>query len=333
MIKKLFLITSISTAIILTGCSQNDESQPDGETQKENTEQTDKQENQEKTGDLSDFLQSFEGTVNHVHGIGYIHPDAGMAFATHSGLKFYQDGDWVETKEQFNDYMGFTAVDNGFYTSGHPGKDSDLPNPLGLKKSTDGGQTLEDLGFEGESDFHTMGVGYNNHAIYLVNIQPNSELDAGFYRSLDDGETWEAIEAAGISTSPFALAVHPTDKNVVAASTQNGIYLSKDGGQTFEPVKENTQGTALYFEEERLYFATYSSEPKLESINLKDTTADTLSLPEIGNQAILYVAKNPDNEDEITLLSSDGEKENAFISTDEGENWKQILDQGKTISK
>ncbi|MFP3442760.1 hypothetical protein R0K18_33995, partial [Pantoea sp. SIMBA_133] len=81
------------------------------------------------------------------------------------GLKFYKDGKWMETTGQNNDYMGFTAVDEGFYTSGHPGKDSDLPNPLGLKKSTDGGRSLENLGFEGESDFHTIGVGYENHAI------------------------------------------------------------------------------------------------------------------------------------------------------------------------
>ncbi len=58
-----------------------------------------------------------------------------------------------------NDLMGFTAGKDGiFYASGHPpGPGSDLPNPpLGLIKSTDGGQTWEKLSRQGESDFHAL---------------------------------------------------------------------------------------------------------------------------------------------------------------------------------
>ncbi|MFG6114666.1 F510_1955 family glycosylhydrolase [Halobacillus sp. MO56] len=337
MIKKLLLITSLSIGLILTGCNQTEEgSQTEENTQIDKTEQTDTQKSKSNTqsnDDMAEFLQPFDGSVNHVHGIGYMNPETGVAFASHTGLKFYKDGKWQETKGQYNDYMGFTAVEGGFYTSGHPGKDSDLPNPLGLKKSFDGGQSMENLGFEGESDFHTMGVGYKNHAIYLMNMEPNSKLEAGFYRSLDDGETWESVAADGLSTSPFAIAVHPTDENIIAASTQNGVYLSENGGKSFEPLKENTQGTALYFEEDTLYYATYSNEPTMEAVSLEDRSTETISLPDIGQQAILYIAKNPASDEEFTILSSNGETDNAYRTTDKGSNWQQIIDKGKPLSK
>ncbi|SEA40699.1 hypothetical protein SAMN05421743_104239 [Thalassobacillus cyri] len=336
MIKKLLLITSISVGIILSGCNQNEEgSQTEEDTQTDKAEQNDSesQSKDQSNGNMAEFLQPFDGSVNHVHGIGYMNPETGIAFASHTGLKFYKDGKWQETKGQHNDYMGFNAVEDGFYTSGHPGKDSDLPNPLGLKKSFDGGQSMENLGFEGESDFHTMGVGYRNHAIYLMNIQPNSKLEAGFYRSLDDGETWESVEANGLSTSPFAIAVHPTDENIVAASTKNGVHLSEDGGKSFELIKENTQGTALFFEEDTLYYATYSNEPTMEAVNLEDRSAEKISLPDIGQQAILYIAKNHAADEAFTILSSNGETDNAYRTTDGGSNWQQIIDQGKPLSK
>lgn len=57
-------------------------------------------------------------------------------------------------------------------------------------KSTDGGKTLQKLGFEGESDFHLMSVGYTRHAIYLLNPGQNAKLAPGMHYSLDDGATW-----------------------------------------------------------------------------------------------------------------------------------------------
>ncbi|MFG6116903.1 F510_1955 family glycosylhydrolase [Thalassobacillus devorans] len=328
---KLLLITLLSVGVIIAGCSQNEE-----ETKTEDSgqsETTKSNESSDSPSNTSDFLQPFEGSTDHIHGVGYLQQENGIAFASHTGLKFYKDGKWMETTGQNNDYMGFTAVDEGFYTSGHPGKDSDLPNPLGLKKSTDGGRSLENLGFEGESDFHTIGVGYENHAIYLLNMQPNSELDAGFYRSFDDGTSWDAVEAEGLNNSPFAIAVHPTDENIVAVSNETGVYLSEDAGKTFEPVKENVQGTAVYFEGDRLYYATYDGESNLAIMNLENRSSETVELPELTNQAILYLAKNPANEAEITLLASDGEKEAAYITKDNGENWQQIIKQGTAVAE
>src|SRR5699024_4752762 len=109
------------------------------------------------------FEVPFKGDMDHIHGMGYVGNDDGLYFASHTVLKIYCDGKWFETSNNLNDYMGFAAVDKGFYSSGHPGIDSKLPNPIGLQRSFDGGKTLEKIDFEGESDFHVMAVGFNSH--------------------------------------------------------------------------------------------------------------------------------------------------------------------------
>ena len=95
--RKLLINAMIVSAIFLAGCSS------DG------------------TGE---FEEAFNGKIEHVHGMGYAGGDDGLYLATHGGLKIFRDGGWHETTRNYNDYMGFNAVDEGFYTSGHPGGDS-----------------------------------------------------------------------------------------------------------------------------------------------------------------------------------------------------------------
>lgn len=118
----------------------------------------------------------FEGEMNHVHGMGYAGNDNGLYFASHVGLKIYRDGEWFETTDNFHDYMWFNATDEGFMTSGRPSTDSDLLNPLGIQRSEDGGETLEEIAFQGETDFHDMAVSYNSQDLFLINPAPNSLL-------------------------------------------------------------------------------------------------------------------------------------------------------------
>lgn len=118
MMKKAMIIVTIFAGLLVVGCGSDDS---------------------------KEFEASFDGSIDHVHGIGYVGNDNGLYLATHTGLKMYRDGEWLETTKNLNDYMGFNAVDKGFYTSGHPGEDSDLPNPIGIQRSFDGGKTLESL--------------------------------------------------------------------------------------------------------------------------------------------------------------------------------------------
>lgn len=296
--KKFALITTITT-LLITGCSNS--------------------------GDEA-FEVPFEGELSHVHGMGYAGNDDGLYFASHSGLKIYRQGDWFETSDNFYDYMGFNAVDEGFYSSGHPSADSDLPNPLGIQRSLDGGKSLERIAFEGETDFHAMTVGYISHDIFLLNPAKNSLLEPGFHKSTDEGKTWEAVNAAGLEGEVSALALHPTDSSLVAAATSTGIYVSEDGGEKFDLVTQDSErGTAVFFEEDSLFFASYGTGPSLIKYTVETKEEEMLNLPELAEDGIAFIFQNPNKTEELALYTLQGR---AFLSEDATKTWLPLLEEG-----
>lgn len=161
---------------------------------------------------------------SHVHGLAVSGGTGQVLLATHEGL--FDVTSAPATKiGQTNDLMGFTPgpADGVFYASGHPGPGSDLPNPMGLLKSTDGGKTWEQLSRQGESDFHA-----------LTATQSGIVAFDGTLRTSADGKAWTTVNAG---FAPAALAGHP-DSNTVLATTPEGIQRSTDGGTTWAPLAD-----------------------------------------------------------------------------------------------
>lgn len=298
--KRQVIAVILGTSLLLAGCSNNaDEA----------------------------FEASFDGTIQHVHGMGYAGTDEGLYFASHTGLKIYRGGEWMETTENFNDYMGFNAVDEGFYTSGHPEADSDLPNPIGLQRSFDGGRSLESLAFEGETDFHGMAVGYESHDIFVMNPAQNSKLQAGFYRSNDEGETWESADAAGLEGEMISLAIHPSKSNLVAVAMTNGIYFSEDSGDSFQPLTEaDIAGSAVFFSRDSLYYATVDREPQLIQYQLESGEKEEIVLPEQLESGVMYIAQHPERTEEMAIYTMQGE---GYMTEDAAESWEQFAENGQ----
>jgi len=296
--QKIIFLSVLLSTLLLGACSQSNQSN-------------------------EEFLTEFDGKLEHIHGIGYM-GDKGIAFASHDGLKFYKDKKWDATTKQNNDYMGFNVVDKGFYTSGHPGKGSKLPNPLGIQRSTDDGKTLSEVAFEGDFDFHSMGVGDINHAIYVFNGHGNSQLSSGLHKTLDEGNSWERVKGEGIKGEFVGLAVHPTNEKMVAATTKNGVYLSKDGGEVFTPLEENINGTAIYFSEKNLWYGTFKSKPKITSYDLEEETKENIKLPKLEQDAVAFFDKKQ-NTDEMVIYTY---QNHAFITKNKGEKWSQIVTSG-----
>ncbi|QHK20225.1 exo-alpha-sialidase [Pseudarthrobacter psychrotolerans] len=156
---------------------------------------------------------------SHIHGLTVNRETDQVLLATHDGL--YDVTAHPATKiGGTNDLMGFTAgADQGvFYASGHPGPGSDLPNPMGLIKSTDGGKSWEQLSRQGESDFHA-----------LTSAKSGIVAFDGTLRTSPDGKTWSAVAARFI---PAALAADPFSDTVLA-TTRDGVQRSTDGGKTW----------------------------------------------------------------------------------------------------
>lgn len=290
----------IMSAVILSGC--NEEKEPTKEI-------------------------PYSGELNHVHGIGYAGNNDGLYFASHTGLKIHREGSWYTISDNFFDYMGFSPTDEGFYTSGHPSADSDMPNPLGIQKSTDSGKSLEHIAFEGETDFHALAVGYESHDIFLLNPEVNSELAVGFYKRKSTQDQWESVNAAGLEGELSAIALHPSNSNLVAAATSTGVYVSKDGGEQFERITEEAvRGTAVFFNETELYYASYEENAMLTKYTTTTNQEEQVSLPNLKKDAVAFIAQNPANEEELGLYTLQGK---AFLTQDNGGTWSSLLQQGK----
>lgn len=323
---KLFM-TVLASAFIAAGCSADSDNETSQNVAPAEEEETVEQPADGESSAEDEFLLPFDGTLTHVHGMGYIESDGGLYFASHTGLKVYRDGSWFETDGMYNDYMGFNTVDNGFYTSGHPGTDSDLPNPIGIQTSSDGGRSLESLGFEGETDFHWMGAGYRSHDLFVMNPAPNSEMEAGFYLSENAGEDWERLEPQGLDGDLMALAIHPETSEWLAVASSTGIFLSKDGGATFERLTADGQfGTAVHFTEDHLFYGSHGSEAALESYALDGAESESFQLPDLNGDGAVYIAVNPGNAEEIAFNTAKG---NTFFSQDGGATWEMIMDEGQ----
>ncbi|MFX3623331.1 MAG: F510_1955 family glycosylhydrolase [Ectobacillus sp.] len=318
------IITSLLT---FTACSNGQEGAPKEE-KSVPAKQAEKKQEAAGTANPQDFYNVISsGKIDHVHGIGYPGNMPGITIATHEGLKVYQDGKWLETKGQNNDYMGFQATKDGFYASGHPEEGSSLKNPLGLVKSTDGGKTLKQLAFYGESDFHYLAVGYNSHSMYLFNEQGNSKLKKGFYYSADEGKSWKQSKLTGLSAAASMFAVHPDKASVIAMSTKEGIFLSTDYGNTFKLFSDKIETSAITIGAEDLIYS-YTKDKKQGLIKQSFATSQTveIALPALDtNDHIMYVAQNPKAPSEIAFVTMNT---NVFVTADDGKSWKQIAKKG-----
>lgn len=321
--KNKWLWPVMAAGLIVSACGA-ETVQQEGEESQEATETTEQTETAVDSAAM-ELEVPFDGAMDHVHGMGYIEENGGLYFASHHGLKIHRDGAWTEIADQFHDFMGFNATAQGFVTSGHPDMQSDMENPLGIKRSADGGANFDDLGFEGETDFHEMAVGYNSGNLFVFAPQPNSEMETGFYRSDDAGESWQPAAADGLAGTVTYLAMHPDDSEMIAAVSNEGIFLSEDGGESFSTITEGEFGTAAFFSEDALFYATYDGEAKMVKRALSGEQQD-IALPEMTEDGVIYIAQHPANAQQLAIYSAQG---HAWLTQDMGSGWTQILDAGQ----
>lgn len=231
----------------------------------------------------------------HVHGLAYSPDGKKILIPSHHGLAVFDGSAWSKSAGPQHDYMGFSATKDALYRSGHPAPDAGLVNPFGVIKSTDGGQSWQKLGPEGESDFHLLATGYGTNAVHVVNFQPNSKMrQPGIYTTLNDGFSWQRAQAQGLQGSPGALAAHPSNTKVVAVGTDKGLYLSQDAGDTFQKMDAG-EVLAVFFDlnEKHLWVSTTDGQPGLARVDLGTKQAGKISLPTMQKDAVAYIAQNP----------------------------------------
>jgi photosystem II stability/assembly factor-like uncharacterized protein len=246
----------------------------------------------------------------HVHGLGVDPADSSILYiATHGD--FYQSRNGappVKVDQVRADYMAFNAPhdkDSPLYASGHPSTGGNT----GLIKSTDGGVTWQSVSkvLDPPVDFHAM---------TLSKSDPNLILGfdsggRGLYKTVDAGKTWETLEYPEYIS---ALAISPTDSQLIFAGTGNGIYKSNDGGVIWTHIAY--QGLAVYamnIDNDGILFAYVNTLGLVRSDDLGVTWED---LPNI-DLTITSIAFDSQNKIfYISGFSSDGYQEVYKLSYD-----------------
>lgn len=261
--------------------------------------------------------------LRHAHGLGYSPDGSRLLIPDHFGIAVYDDGRWSKLPGPSHDYMGFTVTREFIFASGHAAGSRGGSNPLGLLRSADGGRSWAALGFQGETEFHVMGAAYGSNALYVYNTAPNALMPrAAIYRMRSEG-TWRGATALGLEGEPRRLAVHPTEAQTIAVATRSGLFLSRDGGESFSPIAAGSRATAVLFaaEGDALLAGLYDSEPSLARIAVADGTRQRLPLPLLGRHEVAQIAQNPVRRMELALVSSERA---VFVSVDAGRTWRRI---------
>lgn len=136
--------------------------------------------------------------------------------------------------------------------------------------------------------------------------------------------------AIGLTGELKSLAAHPSDASMVAAGTASGLFLSRNAGENFERLVDGVEvfGATFDLDGKSLWFSSYSGTAALTRIALAPgAKAEALSLPDLTEDAIAYIAQNPVRRNEMAIASF---KRSVFLSKDLGRSWKRIAQNGET---
>jgi hypothetical protein len=268
--------------------------------------------------------------LTHIHGLAFSIDGKRLMVSSHDGLTAYADGRWSRAAAPAHDYKGLATTYDGIYGSGHPAPGSAAVDPMGLMKSRDGGATWRQLGLAGESDFHTLAASHATKAIYVANREANSRMEGpGIYFTLTDGRTWQRATDKGRGYMLHGLAVHPTNAAVVAAATDDGLYLSRDWADNFAWLAGGRVVIAARFtlDGRHLWFSSYAdNKPALARVAWEAAgAAEEIPIPLHADDAVAYIAQNPVRWAEFAIATF---RRSVLLSKDSGSTWTQIAAEG-----
>lgn len=271
--------------------------------------------------------------IDDIHGMA-IAEDSTTYVATHEGLFSTQDSgeQWNKVGSFDADLMGFHLKSDGtMVTSGHPGSKTDLPNPMGFLTSKDHGLSWEAVEYVGEIDFHILTSSAKNpDIIYGLNQMGTGKYGAGIYRSSDGGEKWEKIEPTGMPEDlhqVYSLMVLPDNDSKLLAGTENGVLISKDGGENFTIFDNSRLITSMTVMPNGSDIISYSISKEGAGVMISKDQGQTWNKIglDLGEDVASVISVNPKNEEHMAVVTFGT---SLYVSQDGGQTWEQIITSG-----
>lgn len=158
--------------------------------------------------------------IEHVHAA--VVANDSLLLGTHGGLVAVDltTGSTKQRSMARDDLMGLAAGGAILVASGHPGPGTDLPDPLGLLRSDDGGITWQPVSLTGQVDFHGLAVDGQRIA-GIGTLQ-------GVLLSEDEGKTWQETKVANATSVAWF-------RGALWIATEDGLRVLRDGTNVAEP--------------------------------------------------------------------------------------------------
>jgi photosystem II stability/assembly factor-like uncharacterized protein len=187
------------------------------------------------------------------------------------------------------DVMGLAVFGETIFASGHPGKGSKLPNPVGLLRSDNAGKSWKKVSLQGEVDFHFLHAGKSE--LYGEDAQTGKLM-----YSANFGRSWKVV-GPNIFTD---IAISNQKPRHAYAVERNSLIKSMDSFSTRSTIKTEFKVSSVEFNGKILYAASgkdiYNSQDdgkswqKLASFksDISDfSTSDQLIVAIVGNEILV----------------------------------------------
>jgi hypothetical protein len=235
-------------------------------------------------------------------GFWRIKPDDGSITRIQGTIAYRGKSDTVGT------FIEVEPLDeNRWVGSGHPDNQNTLPQYLGFIESTDQGKTWEPVSRMGDADLHKIVQAHGK--LYAFDAVLSAMLITE-----DGGKTFEERFTPRGLIADFV--VDPEDPDYLLAATEDQLYRSEDGGDTWRGVVSGT-GIRLEWPEPGRLIRADQDGTVYEST---DRGATFSPIGKIEGEA--YKFETTDDPNHLYMATSEG----AILETlDGGRSWKEIF--------